>query len=81
VALDRLGQRYHCNPLSLLALDVLDWSLLLCIAQAGAEQDKEDMEAWHARQSGKLRAVPVTGDSRVQQAKRRKAARRKASHV
>lgn len=73
VTLDRLGQRYGVNPVTLLDGDLLDWGLLMAISQAGAEQDRIDREKMKAEAAGKAYAGPVEGETPLSAAlKRRK---------
>lgn len=73
MTLDRLGQRYGCDPIAFLDSNLMDWSLRLLIAQAGNEQDREDREAMQAEAEGKLRVREVNEETKLSRAlKRRK---------
>ncbi len=67
-----MARRYSVNPLSLLELDPVGWSLLLEIAAAGGEQDRKDAARSKALARGEVHVEPVTAESRLQLAKKKK---------
>lgn len=54
----------------------MDWGLLMAITQAGCEQDREDREAMRAEMDGQARARPVSGETRLSAAVKRKQKRK-----
>lgn len=77
MTLDRLAQRWGVNPLSLVPDgNMLDWSLLMEIAQAGSEQDRRDRDDMQADIDGKSVIREVKGETRLSKAVKRKKAKR-----
>lgn len=74
-----MAQRWGVNPLSLVPDgNLLDWSLLMEIAQAGSEQDRRDRDDMQAEIDGKSIIREVKGETRLSKAvKRKKAAKPK----
>ena len=75
LTLDRLGQRYGLNPVSLIPdgpHGLVEWSLLIAIAQTGCKADREEMEAAKASRNGMVYARKVEGESPLMKRKKTK---------